>query len=1117
MFSRAVPGHFSSSNTFPRNLFTFVKSIALFVLMVLCAVHLQAQQPSSTTLTITSNGNPVTTVAQGAVATLTATVSQAGSPVTFGQVAFCDSTASFCTDIHLLGTAQLTTAGTAVFRFTPAIGTHSYKAVFIGTKSFSASASTAGALTVTGPYSTSTTITSSGTPGAYTLNAAVTSSSTPTGTVSFLDMTNGGALLATSPLGTGTTAPTNLSSAASPGMSGVATATGDFDNDGVIDLITIDNLGNLTVGLGNGDGTFRKLTPLQPFSYTYIESIATADFNSDGNLDLAVVGSSNNVTILLGHGDGTFTVASTPATGQFPAGMAVGDWNMDGIPDIAITNDQSNNVTILLGQGDGTFTAASSTLATNNAPVLIATIDFNGDSKPDLIVVTLSDYKATVFLGNGDGTFTAVAQTAASGFDTDSIAVADFNGDGKPDFAVNILGSVYTYLGNGDGTFTAGGNISATPSGNIPQSMRVGDFNGDNIPDLAFVSANSNSNFGPTILQGKGDGTFTLLGPFSGTHSQSLAVADFNGDGLSDVAFMLGYTGNVPVSVLLAQKPFAASATATNVSLNGVGTHQVEASYSGDLNFSPSTSTTISLVARTVPPALTLNAAPAASIYGQQVVFTASLTPSTTQNQGTNGESVAFFNGTTSLGSATLASGIASFNVTSLPAGTDTITATYAGDVNFLAASSSAISYIVAQATPAITWRSPSAITYGTALSASHLNASAPTAGVFVYTPPSGTILLPGSQSLSVAFTPTDTVDYVSSTGTNTITVNPAPLTVTAANASRTYGSANPALTATATGSVNGDVITASATTSATASSAVGTYSIVPSAAGTNLARYTVNSVNGTLTVTQAAAATAISSSATTVVTGTSITFTVTVTSAASGTPTGSVTFMNGGAALATVPLTGSSAGYTTSALTSIGSYSITAVYSGDVNFAGSVSPALTQVVTGVPDFSFSSAASALTIQRGQSGTTALTITPTNGYSQPVTFSCTGLPSYATCSFSPASITPAGTPATTQLTIATTASSAMLHEKSASRGSWGIALGFLLCLSPAVLRVRSRTPLGLLALLAAVLSIQLTGCGSSTNNSTPTNQSSQISVVASSGTGTGASQHVVALTITTTN
>jgi hypothetical protein len=266
MSSRAVHGHFSL-NTRRHNLFALLQSIIPFAVLALLAVHLEAQQPSTTVLAITSNGTPTTSIAQGAIVTLTATASQAGSPVVLGQVLFCDATAPFCTDIHVVGTSQLTTSGTAVFHFTPAIGTHSYKAIFFGTNGFTASSSTTAALTVTGMYPTSTTITSSGTSGAYTLNAAVQSSSprSPTAAVSFVDVTNGGAPLATSSLGPVTTGSINFSNASSPDVSAVTTATGDFNNDGIVDLVTSDALGNLNVGLGNGDGTFRELPPHSHF------------------------------------------------------------------------------------------------------------------------------------------------------------------------------------------------------------------------------------------------------------------------------------------------------------------------------------------------------------------------------------------------------------------------------------------------------------------------------------------------------------------------------------------------------------------------------------------------------------------------------------------------------------------------------------------------------------------------------------------------------------------------------------------------------------------------------------------------------------------------------------
>src|SRR5580692_3011527 len=92
-----------------------------------------ASQATGTTLSLTSSGNAVSSVAGGTVVTLTATVQAGATALTPGQVNFCDATAASCTDIHLLGTAQLTSAGTASIKLTPAIGSHSYEAVFAGT------------------------------------------------------------------------------------------------------------------------------------------------------------------------------------------------------------------------------------------------------------------------------------------------------------------------------------------------------------------------------------------------------------------------------------------------------------------------------------------------------------------------------------------------------------------------------------------------------------------------------------------------------------------------------------------------------------------------------------------------------------------------------------------------------------------------------------------------------------------------------------------------------------------------------------------------------------------------------------------------------------------------
>ncbi len=101
-----------------------------------------------------------------------------------------------------------------------------------------------------------------------------------------------------------------------------------------------------------------------------------------------------------------------------------------------------------------------------------------------------------------------------------------------------------------------------------------------------------------------------------------------------------------------------------------------------------------------VTPPLPLAAYPtAAAAYGQQVALTAALTPYTAQGRATDGETVTSYNGSTVLGTGTITSGQASLNVTSLPAGSNSLKAVYGGDVNFAASTSSTVSYGVTYAT----------------------------------------------------------------------------------------------------------------------------------------------------------------------------------------------------------------------------------------------------------------------------------------------------------------------------------------------------------------------------------------------------------------------------------
>lgn len=174
------------------------------------------------------------------------------------------------------------------------------------------------------------------------------------------------------------------------------------------------------------------------------------------------------------------------------------------------------------------------------------------------------------------------------------------------------------------------------------------------------------------------------------------------------------------------------------------------------------------------------------------------------------------------------------------------------GDTANYNTASKSVSLNVVKATPVITWNNPANIVYGTALSSTQLNASATVAGSFNYTPATGTVLNVGNgQSLSVTFTPTNTANYNSASKSVAINVLQATLTVSLNNVSRNVGEANPPLTGTVTGLRNGDVITATYSTTATISSPPGAYPITATLndPGNRRGNYSVTITNGILTI----------------------------------------------------------------------------------------------------------------------------------------------------------------------------------------------------------------------------------------------------------------------------
>jgi hypothetical protein len=1044
-------------------------------LLAVASVATHGQSATATALAVTSGSGTVTTVTLGTVVTLTATVTAGATPVTVGQVNFCDALASYCTDIRLLGTEQLTSAGTAVYKFRPGVGSHSYKAVFLGTPhgatDYMGSASSAAALTVTeGLRLTATTLAkdysenNANAPYPLAVTVGGTGSTAPSGTVSFVNL-SGAKVEGTATLGAGQSQLSllNTLTPTQPAELGYAKliVTGDFNGDGIPDVAA----GGGGVILGDGKGGFTN-TWLSASLGGY--ALAAADFNGDGKLDLAIAAvPSNNaeVQIFLGNGDGTFTPAATPAVvGLWPAAMAVADFNGDGIPDIGVLATNSRTVSILLGNGDGTFTASPASPLTDIQPQSIASGDFNGDGNPDLVVANGGSGadsipgSLTVLLGNGDGTFVQPTTSLPLGQANDSavsVVTGDFNRDGNLDLAVgSSLGAIFIFLGDGHGGFTAPTVISS--GGGEPKSMVVGDFNQDGIPDLAVTNiANINSN-AVTVIPGNGDGTFsTSLATAAvapDTDLEAIAAADFNGDGYPDL--ISANTFNL--SLLITATEIATASESTPLTLPpGQGTANIIADYLGDSNYGPSISLKIALAEQLYVPTVTV--APSSSSITTSQSLPVAITVSGGVNPTPTGTVIlnSVNNTNTDYTSAawTLSGGAQSITIPAgaLKAGVNTLSAVYVPDTN------SSTIYNEATGSAAVTVIVPSFTLSGTAV-------SVPMAGTGATS--TVTVTPAGGFTGSVALTAT-------------VTSSPAGA---ASLPTSSFGSTSPvSITGTGAG-------TAALSVSTTAATSPGVYEITVT--GTSGSVTATTSIPVTVPIGMAAATVTVTPSLTPITNAQVESVAITVAGGSGqATPTGTVTLASGSYSAQQALASGAASFSIAAGTLSVGSDTLTASYSGDGTYAsatGTASVTVSPVTMSI--------ASPAAVSPGTSATATVTLNASSTYSGTLNLTCaltqspSGAQSLPTCSLNPASATlAAGGSGTTMLTVKTTAASTSALERPLGVSPWrlggdGAALAGVLLLA---IPFRRRRWLGTLVLMLIAVGTFAAGCGGGSSHSPP--------------------------------
>jgi hypothetical protein len=505
---------------------------------------------------------------------------------------------------------------------------------------------------------------------------------------------------------------------------------GDFNGDGKLDAaIAANDVESVIILSGDGTGHFSETSrsAVEPASL----AMTAADVDNDGAMDI-VVGHefSTVIDVLFGLGNGSFA-SSLKVTGRNnPSAVVAADLDGDGDKELIFANGSDNSISVNMNFGGRTFGSAVRFPTSVYSPYDLVVADVTMDGNPDVIVSTTNGYLITV-RGNGTGSLID-ASYSYIGTALQAIASLDFNGDGRPDLVVgrDAYGAFTTARNQcGDSTVSLNATPPVTTVGQrFTATVNVGGYGANYAGGTVDIKSGSLTLGSATVVNGHATiaidnapvGDHSLIAHYSGdaeyepntsaavservttettttTLTKSKAQTEF-GESLTVTATVTSSTGTTPkasgyiyLTLDSTESSYPGSApVSTSTYTPEVGTHTLDARYTGDATYPASVAAQITHVVVKSTPAMQTQYVPVASSVGDTVSVEVDVNPKFYNSRYPTGQAT-LFDGTTVIGTfiiTTYGSGRAQFSMTNLAVGRHYLTAKYDGDASYNPATS---------------------------------------------------------------------------------------------------------------------------------------------------------------------------------------------------------------------------------------------------------------------------------------------------------------------------------------------------------------------------------------------------------------------------------------------